>query len=165
MAPALTCITLTSQDHCNLNTTWASFSQDPLVSAPLVANLVLDLSSSNSSCPKIFLFCSPLALLLRPDSGPIFSIRPFLTSALKDSIFCLNTGHIHEGFCPYGTWCCLKLLGRGLTDKIANPTEVGIISNTSDFPKASQQKILVKLVHNEADVSHIGKFSRKRDLG
>lgn len=54
MAPALTYITVTSQDHCNLNTTWASFSQDPLVSAPLIAILILDLSSSNSSCPKIF---------------------------------------------------------------------------------------------------------------
>ena len=52
----------------------------------------------------------------------------------------------------------------GLTNKIVNPTEVGIIFNTSDFPKASQQKILVKLVHNEADVSQIGKSSQKRDL-
>ena len=53
----------------------------------------------------------------------------------------------------------------GFTNKIVNPTEVGIISNTSDFPKASQQKISVKLVQNEADVSHIGKSSKKSDLG
>lgn len=51
-----------------------------------------------------------------------------------------------------------------LTGKIVNPTKVGIIANTSDFLKASQQKILVKLVHNEAAISQIGKSSKKRVL-
>lgn len=141
-------MSLTLQNHYDLNVTYGSVLKDLAVSSPLITSPVQFFFSLHPVPPvlKSFLFCSPLALLSSSNSSPIFSI-PFPTSALRDSISLLNLSHIHYGFYPYGMWSVLPQMIRdmvGLTNEIVNGTEARILSNTSDFHNANRQKNLSK---------------------
>lgn len=106
---------------------------------------MLHLSSSNASCHKVFLVLFSSCLLLNHASGPPFSIRGFLTPALRASSSLLHTCHIRAGFHPYGTWPVLPQIIRdtsGLTNKIVNPAEVGTYLTHLISPKLVNKRPL-----------------------
>ena len=78
MTPALKYVTLTFQGHYSMNITYTNFLQDYLVLCPLITSLVHSLSSSISSCLKVFpvLFTSCSSSEILPKSHVLCKALP-----------------------------------------------------------------------------------------